>query len=112
MAKRELRVVVIVAVAQLTQLALVGPADASHTVFDYTVRFELIGNVPGSFADEFNDGVVFPWITIRGNAFEANGLLHLASPGVDTRAFELLNPAILLDVTDVTPPIVVGVAGN
>jgi hypothetical protein len=68
-------------------LLLATPAFAE--TFDYTIdRFEADGNVNGPFdgtpdvVDEFDDGVLAPWVIRRGTGSESGGFAHVQTPGV------------------------------
>jgi len=57
--------------------------------YDYVVdRFEADGNVNGPFdgvidhVEEFDDGVLAPWVIRRGTATESSGALHVKNPGL------------------------------
>ncbi len=61
---------------------LVAPADAFHTVFDFTVdRFEVAGNTfgPSPTVQEFD--TMTGWGTPYGTSRLADGRLHVQSPG-------------------------------
>jgi hypothetical protein len=45
-------------------------------------RIEVVGNLPGHVADEFNDGILDPaWHVYRPTVTESGGVLTLSSPG-------------------------------
>jgi hypothetical protein len=45
-------------------------------------RFEIVGNSPGAFVDEFDDGLIGgEWFQYRPTVTESNGQLTLSSPG-------------------------------
>ncbi len=82
-------------------------AWASPIFIDQVERFEVTGNLPGSFVDEFDDGVVAPWSADAGTVSESGGLLNLSSPGDFSDLFQLLNPIIDLHSSFVGSPVVV-----
>jgi hypothetical protein len=56
--------------------------QAAPLPYSFSVdRFSLVGNVAGSFVDEFDDGVVAPWQIVDPPASEANGLVTFRDPG-------------------------------
>jgi hypothetical protein len=68
-------------------LLLATPAFAD--TFDYRIdRFEADGNVNGPFdgtpdlVDEFDDGVLAPWVIRRGTGSESGGFAHVQTPGL------------------------------
>ena len=75
----------------LVTLLLCAAGFARAETYDYVVdRFEVDGNVNGPFdgvvdhVDEFDDGVLAPWVFRRGTAStESGGLLHVKSPGLN-----------------------------
>ncbi len=69
----------VAAVLLLTWLPAQSAADPPE--FDHRVdRFEVQGNLPVSFVDEFDDGVL-DWTVDAGTVVEAGGFLELTSPG-------------------------------
>jgi hypothetical protein len=61
-------------------LIMAGRVDA--TPYSFSVdRFEFVGNLPGYFVDEFDDGVLAPWILSDGTAAESGGVITLSDPG-------------------------------
>lgn len=75
----------------LAVLSLAAARAARADTYDYTIdRFELDGNVHGTLdgtadlVEDFADGVMGPTFASAASVpHEADGLLHLASPGID-----------------------------
>jgi len=75
----------------LAVLSFAGARSAMADTYDYTIdRFELDGNVHGALdgtadlVEDFADGTMGPTFGAAASMpFEAGGLLHLASPGID-----------------------------
>lgn len=77
-AKRLLAVTILV-ISPL--LIMTGSAEANPYAFSVD-RFELVGNLPGQFVDEFDDGVLGPaWFVFRPTVTESGSVVTLSSPG-------------------------------
>ncbi len=51
-------------------------------------RFRVVGNIPGDAVDEFEDGVLAPWLIDSGTAIESNGVVTLSGDGEGLPAFQ------------------------
>ena len=80
-------------------------AHAFDTVFRYQVdSFQLSDPVRGVEVDNFDDGVLYPWVTNGlGTAVESDGVVTLSNPGVHS-GFAPLIPDVVLDRSDIFAP--------
>jgi cysteine-rich repeat protein len=80
--RRILEIVPALAIATLVAIMWPPAAYGSHKTFAFDVdRFELTGNVVGSFVDEFDDGNIIPPWYIRATVIESGGVVTLQNPG-------------------------------
>jgi len=78
------------------------PANATHLAFSSDVdRFEVQGTSLGSFVDEFDDGVLTPWVVDDGTATEAGGLATLGAPGIAFSITDGVSLDIAFDRSDI-----------
>ncbi len=65
----------------ITLLSMTAQVDAAPYTFSVD-RFESVGNLPGTFVDDFNDGVIGPnWEIDDPTAIESGGVVIFSNPG-------------------------------
>ena len=70
---------------------IIKEAEASDKTFTAVLeRFEISGNAPGTFVDDFDDGNVSPGISYRGTVTESGGATTIGSPGEHNTLFHNL----------------------
>ena len=63
-----------------TLLIMNSRVDATPYAFSMD-RFQVVGNLPGDIVDEFDDGVLDPWVVYDPTVVESGGLVSFSSPG-------------------------------
>jgi hypothetical protein len=60
---------------------IVGRANATPYAFSVD-QIVLTGNAPGYAEDEFNDGIIAPWLITHSTVTESAGVVTFSNPGV------------------------------